>query len=189
MKRMTETQYYFLFCKILIIFFKFINNRVYHRVSNYHFLFNSFPSFLFKLFSSFFQLLQAGGGNRGNSDIYFDFFQLYLLYASSIISSVNPFFLRNMRFCVYETFQRFLPSKKIEAIEISFSFSSIFLSYYSSCFFFLASLLPIRCNLLSIIGYKIISAPIHTHIKLLNFFPKKKKSKQHDFTLILGYFG
>jgi hypothetical protein len=56
---------------------------------------------------------------------------------------VSPFLRRKMRFCVSDTFSRFLPSRKMAAMEISFSFSSSFFSYSSYCFFFFASLFPI----------------------------------------------
>jgi hypothetical protein len=84
----------------------------------------------------------AGGGGGIAFPSSFSFFYLNLRNDSSTISSVKPFLLRKIRFCVSDTFSRSFPKRKMVAIEISFYFSYSFFSYSSYFCFFFASVLP-----------------------------------------------
>lgn len=77
-------------------------------------------------------------------------FYLSLLYASYIISSLRPFFLKNIFFCNYGTDWILSPCKKSTAVPISFylcysSYNSLAYFYFFSFsyFAFLDYALPI----------------------------------------------
>ena len=131
----TPTNSHYAYCLILLHFRELFNFHYQH-----HFFGSSFLSAAFSLPIGSEET--AGGGSTW-VPLSFYFFSLKRLKAYSIISSLSPFFLRKIFFCTSDTFSIFLPSKKMAAIEISFSFSSIFFSSSSSFFFLLASAFPI----------------------------------------------